>query len=115
MTQLERVVEQIAGAPVPQILEGVVDGLQHVPQERVQNSVVEQIAGAPVRQIWEPIVEGPHHVPRGARAESYAEQIMDSPVPQLMEAVSPSTPQERVLNRTQEQIVVIEAAVEVDA
>ena len=27
VTQLERVVEQIAGAPVPQILEGVVDGL----------------------------------------------------------------------------------------
>ena len=42
VTQLERVVEQIAGAPVPQILEGV-DGLQHVPQERVQNSVVELI------------------------------------------------------------------------
>ena len=30
VTLLERVVEQIAGAPVPQILEGVVDGLQHV-------------------------------------------------------------------------------------
>ena len=30
---------------------------------------------------------------------------MDSPVPQIMEAVLPSTPQERVLNLTQEQIV----------
>ena len=36
VTLLERVVEQIAGAPVPQILEGVVDSLQHVQQERAE-------------------------------------------------------------------------------
>ena len=36
---------------------GDVDGLQHVAQERVRNSVAEQIGGVPVPHIWEPIVE----------------------------------------------------------
>ena len=69
-------VEQIAGAPVPQILESFVDGVQHVPKERVQNRVGEQIGAVPVPQIWEPIGEGVQFAP-----------------------------QERVLSRTQEQIV----------
>ena len=43
------VVEQIVADPVPQIL----DGVQHVPQERVQNPVVD----VPVPQIREEIVE----------------------------------------------------------
>ena len=34
----------------------------------------------------------------------FPEHIMDLPVPQLMEAVVEVTPQERVQNRTQEQI-----------
>ena len=33
------------------------EGVQHVPEKRVQNSVVEQIGGAPARQIWEPTVD----------------------------------------------------------
>ena len=97
VTQLEGVVEQIAGAPVPQILEGV-DGLQHVPQERVQNSVVELIGCVPVPRIW----EGPHHVPRELVQNRMPEQILDSPVPQVMEAVLTSVPRERVHNRTPE-------------
>ena len=38
--------------------EGNVDGMQHVPVERVRNSFVEQIGGVPAPQIWEPFVEG---------------------------------------------------------
>ena len=45
VTRLERVVEQFVGVPMPKIMKGDVDGLQHVPQERVQNSVVELIGG----------------------------------------------------------------------
>ena len=41
VTRLERIVEQIVGVPMPKIVEGDVVVLQHVPQERVQNSVVE--------------------------------------------------------------------------
>ena len=51
--RLERIVEQIGGVLVPQIMEGDVDGF-----------VGEQTGAVPVPQIWEPIVEGPHLVPR---------------------------------------------------
>ena len=43
--------EQIVADPVPQIL----DGVQHVPRERVQNLVGKQIVDVP--QILEEIVE----------------------------------------------------------
>ena len=107
VTQLERVVEQIAGAPVPQILEGVVDGLQHVPQERVPNSVGEQIWAVPVPQIWVSLGEGSFLVPRERVQNRTPEQVMDFPVPQIMEAfvdVVLYSPQEREQN-PQEQIV----------
>ena len=45
--------EQIVADPVPQIL----DGVQHVPRERVQSRVVVQVVDAPVPQILEEIVE----------------------------------------------------------
>ena len=77
---MERVVEQIVGAPVPQIWEPIVEGVQLAPQERVQN------------RIPDPIVE---------------EQIVGVPVPWIIEApvdVVLSSSQERVHDRTQEQI-----------
>ena len=46
-----RVVDQIAADPVPQIMAGIVDGVQHVPQEHVQYRVVERIGGVPAPQI----------------------------------------------------------------
>ena len=104
VTQLERVVEQIVGAPVPQILEGV-DGLQHVPQERVQNSAVEKIGGVPVPQIWEPIMDGPHLISRERVQNRTREQIVDVFVPQITEHGLHLVPQERDPNRTPEQIV----------
>ena len=45
--------EQIGADPVPQIL----DGVRHVPRERVQYRVVEQVVDVPVPQIREEIVE----------------------------------------------------------
>ena len=45
--------EQIVADPLPQIL----DGVQHVPRERVQNLVGKQIVDEPVPQIVEEIVE----------------------------------------------------------
>ena len=45
--------EQIVADLVPQIL----DGVQHVPWERVQNLVGKQIVDVPVPQIQEQIVE----------------------------------------------------------
>ena len=105
VARLERVVEQIAGAPVPQILEVGVNGLQHVPQERVQNSAVEKIGGVPVPQIWEPIVDGPHLIPQERVQNRTPDQIVVVPVPQISENSLPSPSQERVQNRTLEQIV----------
>ena len=128
VTQLERVVEQIVGAPVPLILEG----LQHVPQQRVQNSAVEKIGSVPVPQIWEPIMDGPHLISRERvqivrRSRSWMspqitgdglhlvpqerdpnrtpEQIVDVLVPQITEDGLPIVSQEREQNRTREQIV----------
>ena len=45
--------EQIVADPVPQIL----DGVQHVPRERVRNLVGKQVVDVPVPQILEEIVE----------------------------------------------------------
>ena len=45
--------EQIVANPVPQIL----DGVQHLPRERVQNLVVEQVVDVPVLWFMEEIVE----------------------------------------------------------
>ena len=71
VARLERVVEQIVGAPVPKILESFVDGEQ-VPKERVQNRVGERIGTIPVLLIWKPIGKGVHLAPQGARAELFA-------------------------------------------
>ena len=38
-------------------MEQIVDGVQHVPRERVQHRVVEQVVDVPVPQIREEIVE----------------------------------------------------------
>ena len=102
VTRLERVVEQIVGtpefivdSPVPQLLEAVVEV---IPKERVQNGFLEQIAEKPVPHILEAVVTG-------ARAESFPGA--DCGYTCIMEAVVevlPPTPQERVQNRTQEQI-----------
>ena len=64
--RLERIVEQIGGVLVPQIMKGDVDGF-----------VGEQIGGVPLPQIWEPIVEGPHLVLRERVQNRTPEQIMD--------------------------------------
>ena len=45
--------EQIVADPVPQIL----DGVQHVPRERVQNLAGKQIVDVPVLWFMEEIVE----------------------------------------------------------
>ena len=42
--------EQILGMPVPQIMRGIVEVTQHVPQEPVPNPMVEQIGGGPLSQ-----------------------------------------------------------------
>ena len=49
--QLECVADQIVADPVPEIMKDDVDGVQHVPQEHVQDRVVEHIAAVPVPQI----------------------------------------------------------------
>ena len=54
---LGRVVEQIVGAPVPQITESIGDCVQHVPKERVQNRDGELIGVVPVPQITDDIGE----------------------------------------------------------
>ena len=62
-----RTLEQIVDVPVPQIKEGIVAGVQHVPQERVQNLVEEQIGCVPVPRIKEDVVDGIHVVPQEPR------------------------------------------------
>ena len=122
VARLERVVEQIAGSPVPQILgervqnrtpeqamdvsmpQTMEDSLPFVPQERVQNRTPEQIVDVPVPQIMEDTLP---FIPQERVQSRTLEQIVDFPVPRIMEAIveEVSSPQERVQNRTLEQIV----------
>ena len=74
--------------PVPQIL----DGVQHVPRERVQYRVVEQVVDVAVPHIPEEIVElVAGEVVCNARSgdstggRAHIEQIVDVPVPQILE------------------------------
>ena len=48
---MERVVEQIVGAPERQVCEPIVEGDQLAPQERVQNRAQELVVDLPVPQI----------------------------------------------------------------
>ena len=122
--RLERIVEQIGGVLSPQNMKGEKEGFQQI-------RVGEQIGAVPVPQIWEPLGEAVQPLTTGARARLYAGAdfgflcasalggrrvtplervqnpfpIVGVPVPQLVEAVVEVTPQECVLNRTQEQIV----------
>ena len=73
----------------------------------VDGLVGEQIRAVPVPQIWEPIVDGPHLVPQERVQDRTPEQIVDVPVPQITEDSLPFVPQERVQNSTPEQIVVV--------
>ena len=96
VTQLERVVEQIAGAPVPQIFEGV-DGLQHVPQERVQNRTPEQIVDVLVPLLTEAIVEVMPSLLQESVQNRTPEQFVDEPVHQIAEEiVERPVPSERI-------------------
>ena len=75
--RLERVVEQIGGVPVPQIWEPIVDGLQLVPQERVQNRTREQFVNVPVPQITDEIVDGVQVLPQECVQNRVREQFVD--------------------------------------
>ena len=57
IARLEQVVAQFVGVPVPQIMEGLVDGVQAVPQELVPNRFGEQIGAVPVPQTKEDVEE----------------------------------------------------------
>ena len=120
VARLERVVEQIAGAPVPQTLgervqnrtpEQILDSsmpqimensLPFVPQEHVQNRVPEQAVGVLVPQITEDGLPG---VPQERLQNRTLVQTVGVLVPQITEDGLPIVPQERVHNRVAEQIV----------
>ena len=93
----------------PQIMEAVLLIQERVQnrtpdQERVQNRTPVQILDVFVPQITEDSLP---FVPQERVLNGVAEQIVDSPVPQIMEAgmqVSPSSPQERVQNRTLDRV-----------
>ena len=85
VSRLERIVEQIGGVLLPQNMKDIVEGMQHVPEERVQNSVVEQIGCVPAPQIWEPIVESVQVILQ-ERENRTQQQIVEVPVPRIMEA-----------------------------
>ena len=79
--RMGKIVEQSVAVPVPQIMEGIVDGVQHVPHERVQYRVVEQIVADPVPQIMKGIVAGVQHVPQERVQNRVVEQIGSVPAP----------------------------------
>ena len=103
--RLERIVEQIGCVLLPQNMKDILEGVQHVPLERVQNSVVEQIVGAPTPQTWEPLVEGVQVIPQEHVPYRIPDPIVGVSVRQTTEDGFPVVPQERVQNRLPEQIM----------
>ena len=103
--RLERIVEQIGCVLLPQNMKDIVEGVQHVPLERVQNSVVEHIVGASTPHTWEPIVEGVQVIPQERVPYRTLEQIEGVLVPYITEDGFPVVPQEREQNRFPEQIM----------
>ena len=83
-TRLERVVEQIVGVPMPKIVKGDVDVLQHVPRERVQNRTPEFTVDFPVPPFTEDSLP---FVPQERVQNRTLEQTVGSPVPQITEEI----------------------------
>ena len=65
----------------------ILDGVQHVPRERVQNLVGEQIVDVPVQQILEQSVEVIKVIPEEWMSKRIVQQIVDVPVPQILEEI----------------------------
>ena len=84
---MERVVEQIVGAPVPQIWEPVVEGVQLAPQERVQNRIPDPIVDILVPQIVEAAVEVVRDTPLERVLHRTPEPVVDVPVPQITDQI----------------------------
>ena len=99
-----RTQQPIVDSPVPQFMEAAVKNrfpkpivdstAPQIMEAVVESCVGEQIVDSPVPQFMEAAVEN-----------CVGEQIVDCPVPQIMEAVWPSTPRERVQNRTPELVM----------
>ena len=65
----------------------ILDGVQHVPRERVQNLVGEQIVDVPVQQILEQSVEVIKVIPEEWMSKRIVQQIVHVPVPQILEEI----------------------------
>ena len=72
--------EQNVDVPVPQFQE---DGLQLVPQKRVQNRTLEQIVDEPVPPVMEAAVEVMRPTPQECVVNRTPEQLVDEQVPQI--------------------------------
>ena len=89
---MDRIPEQTAGSPVPQITEVIVDRIfeqtvgSPVPQitEEIVDRIPEQTVGSPVPQITEEIVD------------RFLEQTVGSPVPQITEEIVDRIPEQTV-------------------
>ena len=106
---LGRAVEQIVGAPVPQITESIGDCVQHVPKERVQNRDGERIGVVPVPQITDDVGEVTQRAPERMHAR-VGEQIVDIALPLILEKIVEMiqlVPLERIKDQIVEQIVAV--------
>ena len=126
----ERSVDQIVDWPVPQIEEQIAEVAKTTPQERFSKRTVVQAEDVPVPQILKEVVKAVKTVPQERISETICEKIVDAPVPQTVDEPVPSfqeefdkmielfpeervpkriiqgfTPQERVSERANEQIV----------
>ena len=98
----EHTVEQIAGVPVPQIQEQILEVAEITPRRRILERIVGQIDDVPVHEIHEQIVEVVKNIPQERISERIAEQTVDVPTPQILEGIveAISAPHERVQQRT---------------
>ena len=89
---LGRVVEQIVGAPVPQITDDIREVTQRAP-ERMHTRVVEQIVDLAVPLILEKIVEIVQLAPLKRIKDQIVEHIGGVPVPQIKDDVLQHVPE----------------------
>ena len=96
----------LADVPVPHVMEEIVEGVKHIPQERVQCYAAEQIVDAPIPQMNEEPVK---HISQQRVQKNYTvEQLVDVTVPWIRREtgrVIQLIPQGRISDRVVKQSV----------
>ena len=104
----ERIVEEIIGIPIAQVMEKAVEVEKLNPQDKVQNYTVEQTVPTMISQIEEKLIEVIQIIVQGCISERIVERLVDVLAPHVREhcvEIAKVILQEHVQQHTGEQAV----------